>query len=708
MGNKNKKNSFYELLTLCLEKLENAPFVAAVRGGLIMSIPVLMFGAFALIFQFLPIDAYQNFITSFANGLAITLFSFVNTATFGMLSLYMTAFISVSYVRQKPNNSLLPYGAPICSLICFAILAGMGSPSFSIEYFGVKGMFTAIVCAYLCSCLYIKIYERLSRKKHKLKAQGADAEFNNAVSVIMPAIIVIGVFSLFRIAIMQLFGVSGLHELFILGATKLFMGIKNRFWSGLLFVLISSALWFFGIHGSDVLEGVSETLFVPGAVEAVGGAIPDTVIVTKSFIDTFVLMGGCGTAIALLIAILLFSERRANRSLAKMSVLPMIFNINEMMIFGLPVVLNPCFLIPFILVPLTSYLVSYGSMHFGLVPVITFQTHWTTPILLGGYRAVGSFYGAALQLCCVMLGVLIYLPFVNIYDEILYRKTLRCINELTSLLKEREEKVQPITLTELRDERGSVAKILAADLKDAIEGESFTMYYQPQYHHDGHCIGAEALLRWNHYQAGMIYPPLVIKLSEEIGMLETLEKQILNSVVRDLPSLYSSLGEGVKISVNVTGTTLQSESYIEYLKELMDSGRVKKGDIWLEITEQKAFLSHHSDEAFSRIREIGYPMAIDDFSMGHTSLKYLQMNPFDQVKLDGSLVRQVVDNKRVREIISSIVYLSQTLHFNVLAEFVETEEQKEALAAIGCMLYQGYLFSPAKPPDELGKKQLAP
>lgn len=114
-----------------------------------------------------------------------------------------------------------------------------------------------------------------------------------------------------------------------------------------------------------------------------------------------------------------------------------------------------------------------------------------------------------------------------------------------------------------------------------------------------------------------------------------------------------------------------------------------------------AFLSARSDEAFLRIREIGYPMAIDDFSMGHTLLKYLQMNSFDLVKLDGSLVREVVDNPRVREIISSIVYLSQTLHFDVLAEFVETKAQMDALAAIGCMLYQGYLFSAARPLGEL-------
>lgn len=692
------------LLTRWLERIGNARLITAIRNGLIMSIPVLMIGSFALILQNLPIDAYQAFITNFCDGLLVTLFSFVNSATFGLLSIYMTAFISTCYIRISPNRTLFPYGAPITAMICFAILAGMGAESFSLEFFGVKGMFTAIVSATVVSALYTRLSAWFLSHEHQLRADGADAEFNNAVSVIVPAVCIIVLFGALRLFIMRCFGVSGVHELFVLAATRLFLGIRNRFWSGLLFVLLSSVLWFFGIHGSDVLEGVSETLLAPAVPGTVAALAPDAQIVTKSFIDTFVLMGGCGTAIALLLAILLFSKRRANRSLGRMSALPMLFNINESMIFGLPVVFNPCLVVPFIGAPIVAYLISYAAMHTGLVPPVSMQVHWTTPVLLGGYRATGSYQGALLQLVCACVGILIYRPFVQVYDDVLLQRSIRCVESLTRILRESEESGLPVTLTELRDERGSVAKVLCADLRDAVASDSYSIYYQPQYHHDGHCVGVEALLRWNHDQAGMIYPPLIIKLADEIGLLETLEIQILRRVVSDLPMLRARLGDGAKISVNVSGKTVQSETYIAFLQSLMDAGDLSRGDIWLEITEQMAFLSARSDEAFSQIRRMGYPMIIDDFSMGHTSLKYLQMNSFDLVKLDGSLVREVVDNPRVREIISSIVYLSQTLHFDVLAEFVETREQEEALAAIGCMLYQGYLFSRAVPLDALPEK----
>ena len=106
-------------------------------------------------------------------------------------------------------------------------------------------------------------------------------------------------------------------------------------------------------------------------------------------------------------------------------------------------------------------------------------------------------------------------------------------------------------------------------------------------------------------------------------------------------------------------------------------------------------------ELIKKIRSFGYTFALDDFSMGHTSLQYLQHNQFDLVKLDGNLVRSILTNNRTKEIINSIVFLSKSLDFKVLAEFVETIEQKEALEQIGCLLYQGYLFSPAIDRDSL-------
>ncbi|MFQ8600501.1 MAG: PTS transporter subunit EIIC [Oscillospiraceae bacterium] len=160
---------------------------------------------------------------------------------------------------------------------------------------------------------------------------------------------------------------------------------------------------------------------------AAAGQAP-TEIFTKTFFDTFVLMGGCGSALCLLIAILVTSKRRNVKKLAKISLAPMLFNINELLLFGLPVIFNPMLLIPFILTPILLTLTSCFAVATGLVGCTVQSVHWTTPVLLSGYAATGSVAGSVLQLINLAVGILTYLPFVRISQE-------RYMHTLTGTLK---------------------------------------------------------------------------------------------------------------------------------------------------------------------------------------------------------------------------------------------------------------------------------
>ena len=154
------------------------------------------------------------------------------------------------------------------------------------------------------------------------------------------------------------------------------------------------------------------------------------------------------------------------------------------------------------------------------------------------------------------------------------------------------------------------------------------------------------------------------------------------------------------ISINVTGITIQTDEFEEFLKNLHIIYPGKCRNVLIEITEQATL---RVDEGFiarlSRIKELGYTFGIDDFSMGNTSIKYLQSNIFDIVKLDGGISRDVF-NARSREIIYSIARLTEGLNIETIAEYVETEEQRKALENAGCNIYQGYLYSPAIPLDK--------
>jgi lactose/cellobiose-specific phosphotransferase system IIC component len=267
--------------------------------------------------------------------------------------------------------------------------------------------------------MFVRLHRLFGRRYH-LFTVGVDHEFKAMLSTLLSAALTVLVFGLGNALIIRAFDVDSFRSLMALGFNNLFKRLGSGFLTGFIFVFASSVLWFFGIHGSDTLEGVMETYFTPQlsanqAAVATGG-VP-TQIVTKEFFDCFVLMGGCGATICLLIAILLFSRNRARRGLGYAAAFPMIFIINEMMVFGLPIIFNPIMLIPFLVVPLVCYTIAYLAISAGLVPMITSEVAWTTPIILGGYHATGSVAGSILQLVNVVVGVLVYLPFVRMLDR---------------------------------------------------------------------------------------------------------------------------------------------------------------------------------------------------------------------------------------------------------------------------------------------------
>ena len=680
-------------------RLEQNIVVHAVRNGLTNMIPVLIIGAFSLILQKFPVTAYQTFITSFLGGFLQQLFDLVYGATFGVLSVYMTYSISRAYMRIKANPNVVERGAVISSLLAFFILVGANLQTFGTESTGPKSMFLAILTALGASSLYTLFSRHLFKcRRHYLLTTGADRNFNRMLSTLAPITLVAIIFALFNATTCRIFGVDSFRSLLILAFNKLFSIGGMGFFKGFFFVLLSSVLWFFGIHGSDTLEGVMQTYFAPGlaanqAAAAAGGA--PTTVLTKEFFDCFVLMGGCGVTICLLITILLFSRNHARRELGFTSAFPMIFNINEMMVFGLPIILNPIMLIPFLLVPLACYSTSYLAIATGLVPMITSEVAWTTPILLGGYTATGSIAGSLLQLFNVVLGVLIYLPFVRLLDKRSAQSAKRDFDSFIDFFKKNEQELSTERLIDRKDIYGNYAKALCSEIREGLS-RYLIMAYQPQYNYDGRCIGVEALMRWKHPVHGVLYPPLVVKLAQEGGFLPDLEEMVLTASLREMPRVRERFGADVTLSVNVTGVTVVTPRYLQFCRQLNSTSPFKGQNVCIEITEQAAL--SFGEETLSALRELhdmGLSLAIDDFSAGNSSLQYFKDNLFDHVKVDGSLVRGICENRNAREIVSSIVQLASSLNLMVLAEFVETEAQRDALHEIGCDCYQGYLYSPA-------------
>jgi len=689
-------------------RMEQSIVVRSIRNGLVSMIPVLIIGAFALILKTFPVEGYQTFIQTFLDGFLLKLFDIVNSATFGVLSVYMTYAISRAFMKLQEDTNIVQSGAVFAALISFFILSGVYLEGFSTDNMGPKSMFLAIITGLGASALYVFFFRLFSKRKRVLFSVGADREFNRMLATLPSIVVVSGIFALFNLLVMTITDEDSFRSLLAAAFNAFFSIIPNGFFKGLIFVFMSSVLWFFGIHGSDTLETVMQANFVDGLAAnqaAVLAGSEPTVILTKQFFDCFVLMGGCGSTICLLIAILLFSKNRARRGLGFTATFPMIFNINELMVFGLPIVFNPIMLIPFLAVPLVCYSVAYAAMSMGIVPLITNGIEWTTPIILGGFKATGSIAGALLQVFNVILGVLIYLPFVKMLDRHAEDSLKRDYESFVEFFKANESNLGSVKLTTLTNAYGDFAKSLCADVKHDYK-DKIILAYQPQYNYEGKCIGVEALLRYKHHLHGIIYPPIVVRLAEEGEFLPMLEEGVMNRVLEDREKVKARFGEDVRISLNITGTTITTPRFLQFCKNLHESGKVTDSSMCIEVTEQAAISFDESSIAgLKSLRENGFSLAIDDFSMGQTSINYLKNDLFDELKLDGSLVRGLATHENCREIISSITHLAGSLNLTVLAEYVETEEQREELHEIGCDCYQGYLYSPAVFLEEEKKDQ---
>ena len=679
---------------------EKLSFIARViRVSLAMMIPVLFVGSITVLLNGFPLQAYQDFLDTFLGGALRNIILITQVSTVGILAIYLTIALGISYINQKDENLRLvfSFGTIMSCLAGFFILVGFFIGETDKSLLSGQGVFSAMLAGIFGSILFEK-FEKVFKTKRNVFVDGADSVFNASLHVILPFACVVICFAAFNYLITIIFGVDSVQHLFMKVVEAFFARMHRSYSSGFLFIALTSIMWMFGIHGNNVLNQVAEDMFT----EIIPGQI-----ISKSFIDTFVNMGGTGCLIGLLFAILIFGKRSSTKKLGGMAFLPGMFNIGEMLVFGFPVIYNPAMIIPFIAAPLLCFSNAYLVTLSGFLPQVATEVVWTTPPLISGYLATGSYKGVLVQLINIAIAAACYAPFVMMYEKRSLDVFSAAYNELVGVLKKAEENTEEVMLTDLEGSVGKLAKHLASDLAESISASSpdgssvskdspLIMKYQPQFDNTGKCIGAESLLRWNHKRFGVVYPPLAVRLAKESGSLYGLETYIIESSIRDSEDFRKKYGADFKLSVNITVTTLFDERIIPFLQKMAEEYKHKTGNICIEITEETELVTtEETGNLMKKIRQYGYTFALDDFSMGHTSLQYLQHNQFDIVKLDGGLVKSILTNDRTKEIINSIVYLSKSLNFKVLAEYVETKEQRDALEAIGCCLYQGYLYSPA-------------
>ena len=380
--------------------------LVAIRDSFMVTMPLMILGALAVMINNLPIPFFQDFMNGIFGGEAWKGFGgSVWNGTFAILSV-MIAFLVAYHIAISYNKEGVSAG--VVSLGSFFALGGAtGMAS--------NGLFIALIASIVSAELFVRL---IGNDKLVIKMpDGVPPAVAKSFAALVPAMIIISLFGLVA-AIFAAFGVTDIIASFYELVQKPFMGLANSYPSALFIAFITPFLWFFGLHGANMIEPFMQTINVPAieaniaAIEA-GKAAP--YIVNKPFIDAFVNMGGTGTTIALIIAIYLVGRKhKAFMVVNRLSTAPGLFNINETMMFGLPLVLNPIMFIPFVVTPMVLVTIAYFSTLLGLVPPATGMPPWVTPPIMGGLIATSSVSGAILAAVNLVVAIIIYIPFVKI------------------------------------------------------------------------------------------------------------------------------------------------------------------------------------------------------------------------------------------------------------------------------------------------------
>jgi diguanylate cyclase (GGDEF)-like protein/PAS domain S-box-containing protein len=236
---------------------------------------------------------------------------------------------------------------------------------------------------------------------------------------------------------------------------------------------------------------------------------------------------------------------------------------------------------------------------------------------------------------------------------------------------------------------------LESDLRRAVEHKRFVVHYQPIVElASGAVVGVEALVRWDHSQRGMIGPGEFIHLAEETGLVVNISDQVLWQSCRDARGWEEQFPFPVCVNVNLSTRAFSEPDLVERVAGVLEQTKLSASRLKLEITES-ALMENPDTTAIMlhRFRELGARICIDDFGTGYSSLSYLLRFPVDTLKIDRSFVAAIGRGQRNAQLVGTMVALARSLGMDVVAEGVETEEQRRYLLELGCAHAQGYLFS---------------
>ena len=417
-------------------KLGTNRWLMSIRDGITMAMPLIIVGSLFMIIASFPVPGWPEFLASVSvHGTSLAdIFNKIVNGSFGILGLIACFGIANSFASQAGTDGVsagiiaaASYFIVTPSIFSNAKVPAEGMPY---GYLGSKGLFVGILIGLLGGWIFQWFIN------HNIQIKLPDTvppAVGKSFSALIPGFVIMTLAGL-TYGVCAWTGVGNIHDVLFKVLRVPLSLLGDTLGGTLVAVFVNSALWFVGIHGMNVINGVMQPiwllnsdanrrLYEAGHLDLAHGGH----VICQSFIDNFVFMGGGGATLGLVLALgVIVWRKKASttfKSLAPITIIPGIFNINEPTMFGLPIVMNLTMVIPFIIVPMVNAIISYVVMRLGWVPLPNGAViPWTMPPILSGFLATNSWQACILQAINIVIDIAIYAPFLMIYNNELKAK----------------------------------------------------------------------------------------------------------------------------------------------------------------------------------------------------------------------------------------------------------------------------------------------
>lgn len=422
-------NTLEEKTMPIVEAVSNNRILMAVRDGLVLCMPLMIVGSMALVISDFPLPAFQDFMVSVFGESWSWWSGVISSSTTGLVAIFTTFGVGYSLAKSYEVDPL-PVGMISVAAYFILLIQIEDGAGFSAADFGAQGLFSGMITAIIAAMIYVKVL----KKNLVIKMPpSVPASISRSFTALIPTAIILPLFLLIRYVFM-LTPYQSTNE-FILNVLQIpLLGVgTSLIGTEITAGFFNTFFWIFGIHGTLIVQSVMQPIWDAAkyanlAAHQAGLAIP--YVVTTEYLDHFVFLGGSGITLPLCFMLTFKAKSKQLKELGKLALVPSIFNINEPLIYGLPIVMNPILAIPFFITPMLSILISYSAMTMGLVGSPTgVAIPFTTPALIGGFLITGDIKVALLQLLILCMAALIYFPFFRILDR-------RCVKEEQQLMEE--------------------------------------------------------------------------------------------------------------------------------------------------------------------------------------------------------------------------------------------------------------------------------